>query len=547
MTSIGTGSGGNPGGPLIPLQRDIEATAWTEVNKAALGIVPDSIEKTFTDLNPRYTFGYLGGFGYRSTAGRPLLDHPLESLRYTQPSLVQDSNAWHTSYDSLVNQLPPDLLARFLKDRNLPFDQRNLSFVALDNILTTASKVLTRADQLGQSDHLSALETARTTQNILLPFAALKGAISTGHEALSEAQNFLLTQGANYRYFDGFRQTISQANTALTMLEQVNGSLSDTANGQLNPLAIQNAAKASVLLGKISSQLEQISLGDDLQLLLPSMKALETIASSLALPNTLTAPLFLASAWSSLGIFSSDSSLRPVGPQLEILINSLSAGLIAGIMPPSNKAGNELLSLMVSLSLASFISLAGLAVDSGLGLYPPRSDQDLNIAKFFAFESTLPLLVNSGILEAFYKEIIAVSGGDAEAQRLGGSTLANAAYLLIMLSGALAANQSATRLIENESRSLQEGIASVKEIEQKARVEHDASVAHAIQLLTIAMESRDYKGFEDAFNSILENIGVSPASLSTDLATIQDLGKTVVGASEDKILDPNMTTIIHLM
>lgn len=545
MSSVGTGVGGNVGGPLIPLQRDVEATAWTEVNKASLGIVRDSIEQTLVELNPRYTFGYLGGFGYRSAATRPFLDHPLDSLKLSQLASAQDSNLWRTSYDGFINQLPPDLLARFLKEKSLPFEQRNLSFVALDNLLTTAAKVLVRTGQLGQTEYLTPLEETRTTLNILLPFAALKGAIANGNEMVSEAKNFLSTKGANYRYFDGFHSLLTQLQTALTLLERVNGSLANTVNGQLSPQALRDAAKATALLGSIGSQLEQISLGTDLQLLLPSIRAMETIASSLALQNTLTAPLFLAMAWSSLGIFSSDTPLGPLGPQFEILVNALSAGLIAGMMPPSNKAGNELLSLMVTLSLTTFIGLAALSVDSGLGLYPPRSEQDVQSARFFAFEAAVRLLVSSGILETFYREVIAASGGDAEAQRLGASTLANAAYLLIILGGALVAGHSPTRLIENESNYLQQGILSAEEMEKRVANE-ESTAAHAIQLLAIALESRDYEGFQEALNSALETLGIAPESLTIDLAAIYELGKTVAGASDTQNLDAN-TTFINVM
>lgn len=548
MSSVGTGVGGNVGGPLIPLQRDIEATAWTEVNKAALGIVPDSIEKAFIEFSPRYTFGYLGGFGYRSAASRPLLDHFLESVRFTQPSTTQEADtAWRSAYDRLANQLPPDLLARFSRERNLPFEHRNLSFIALDNLLTTAAKVLTRADQLGQTSHLDALEETRTTLNILLPFAALKGAINNGNETLVEVKNFLMLQGANYRYFDGFQQLLPQLQRALTLLERVNSTLSDTVNGQLTPQAIRDAAKAAALLATIGSQLERISLGTDLQLLLPSIKTLETIASSLALQNTLTAPLFLAAAWSSLGIFTSDSPLGPLGEPFEILVNALSAGLIAGIMSPSNKAGNELLSLMVTLSLTTFISLTALAIDSGLGLYPPRSDQDLQGARFFAFEAAIQLLVSSGILETFYREIIAVSGGDTEAQRLGASTLANATYLLLILSGALAAAQSPNRLIENEERHLQQGILATEEMERRVENEQTAHASQAIKLLTIALESRDYDAFLDVFHGVLENLGIAPDTLNIDMKALHNIGRTLAGLSDTRDIDPNLTNIINVM
>jgi hypothetical protein len=172
MTSVGTGVGGNVGGNAIPLQRELEATAWTEINKAALGM-RDSIEQAFTQLNPRYSTGYLGGFGYKTTAENPLLDHPLESMRSSESFNKYTDNNWQAAYDDLVNQLPTDLRARFNRETNKPFEQRNPSFAALDNLLQLTAKFLTQASIQSKPIEASSLEEARTTLNLLLPFAAL--------------------------------------------------------------------------------------------------------------------------------------------------------------------------------------------------------------------------------------------------------------------------------------------------------------------------------------------------------------------------------------
>jgi hypothetical protein len=548
MSSIGgSGVGGNTGGPLVPTQRDIETTAWTQVNKQALGIVPDSIEKSFHDLSPRYTFGYLGGFGYRSTAGNPLLDHPLESIRYTRPSPAEVSDGWRTSYEHLTQQLPPEIAARLLKERNLPFENRNLSFVALDNVLVSASKVLTQAQSLGGSQELGALEEMRTTLNIMLPFAALKGSISTGSEVLTEAHQFLSDQGPNYRYFDGFNNLSSQLNKAIGLMQRVDGSLGETVNGQLPLSAMQDAAKAATVLGSISSQLEKISLGDDLQMLLPTVRAMESVATSLALPNTTSAPLFLALSWGSLGLFHSDSPLGTLGIPFETLMNAISQGTVAGIMPANNKAGNELLTMMLTLSATTWIGLASLAVDTGLGLYPSKSAQEVEAARFFAFETALHFVTNSNILETFYKEAIAISGGNPEAQNEGSVLLAQFSHLTIMLAGALAGKQSALRLIENEADALQQGAQVAENIEARRESEQTTDAAISIKLLSLALQSHDYEGFSDAYGNFLNGLGVSQEDLNKDLTLISKAGQNVAGLSNAGPMDPHLTTMINVM
>lgn len=546
MTSVGTGVGGNVGGPAVPLQRDIETTAWTEINKAALGLLADSIEKAFSEINPRYSTGYLGGFGYKSTAENPLLDHPLESLRLAQSFNQATDETWQLAYQDLVNQLPLDLLTRFILDGNKPFEQRNPSFVALDNLLLVTARILTQTQNLSQTMGVNSLEEARTALNILLPFAALKGSIAIGTEVMLAANNFLLSQGANYRYFDGFNNLLGQLQGAMSLLDRVNSSLNNTSNGQLSPQAIHLASKAANQLAAISSQLQRISLGNDLQLLLSTITSLQIVATSLALPETRTAPLFLALSISSIGLYTSQSPLGMIGPNLEKLINNLSLGLVTGLMPVNNKAGNELFSLMVTSSLVALVGLASLTVDSGLGIYPRRDAFGINAAHFFAFEAALQLAVSSKFIDIFYQEAIAVSGGNAEAQIRGSTVLGQVAVLLMVLSGSLAAHQSPLRLLENLSNYLSLGIKAAGDIERNAESDQTVATAIALKLFSIALESNDYEGFLDAFNTFLENLGISQDALKADIAKINSVAGGIAGLNTEN-LDSHLTGITHIV
>lgn len=546
MTSVGTGVGGNVGGPAVPLQRDIETTAWTEINKAALGLLADSIEKAFSEINPRYSTGYLGGFGYKSTAENPLLDHPLESLRLAQSFNQATDETWQLAYQDLVNQLPLDLLTRFILDGNKPFEQRNPSFVALDNLLLVTARILTQTQNLSQTMGVNSLEEARTALNILLPFAALKGSIAIGTEVMLAANNFLLSQGANYRHFDGFNNLLGQLQGAVSLMDRVNNSLNNTINGQLSPQAIHLASKAANQLAAISSQLQRISLGNDLQLLLSTITSLQIVATSLALPETRTAPLFLALSISSIGLYTSQSPLGMIGPNLEKLINNLSLGLVTGLMPVNNKAGNELFSLMVTSSLVALVGLASLTVDSGLGIYPRRDAFGINAAHFFAFEAALQLAVSSRFIDIFYQEAIAVSGGNAEAQIRGSTVLGQVAVLLMVLSGSSAAHQSPLRLLENLSNYLSLGIKAAGDIERNAESDQTVATAIALKLCSIALESNDYEGFLDAFNTFLENLGISQDALKADIAKINSVAGGIAGLNAEN-LDSHLTGITHIV
>jgi hypothetical protein len=521
MTTTGSGVGGNIGGPQIPLQNELEATAWTNVNKMALGIVRDSIEQAFTVMNPRYSVGYLGAFGYRSTSSNPLLDHPLENVRRSELTPPQTGdNSWVAAYENLVNQLPPDLLARFNSQASKPFDQRNSSFTALDNLFKTTAKILTQMQALSQPTPSGSLEETRTVLNLLLPFAALKGSITNGQELLNSAQNFVSAQGPNYRYFDAFSNLLNKFQGTLSILEGINANLGTAIDGQLSPQTIAAAAKASQQLGTLRSQLEKISLGNDLQMLLSTITTLETVATALSLPNTATASLFIAASTASLGLFAPDIASGILGPSYQTLLNNVNTGLIGSLIPANNKAGNEFLSLIIALSLSTFAGLGTIAYNSGLGLYPKNDPQALDAAHAFAFDIGLQLAVSSGFIESFYDEIIKVAGGSADAQRIGSSALAQLAHLIIILSGSAESNTNPAQLIEGEATYINQGILSASEVEKGAESEKTAPAAIAIQLATQALESQDYEGFLDAVNNMLESIGTSLDALKADTSQL---------------------------
>lgn len=509
MTTTGSGVGGSIGGPQIPLQNELEASAWTNINKAALRITKDSIERAFVELNPRYQVGFLGGFGYRTTAQNPLLDHPLENVRRSELAPQLKDESWLPAYDNLVNQLPADLLARFNYERGKPFEQRDQSFTAVDNLFRVTAKILAKAEQLAQPAPAGSLEDERTVLNLLLPFAALKGAIANGHEIFGSAQDFLNSQGANYHYFDGFSNLLSKLQTPMGLMEGVNASLNTALEGQLSPQSVAAAGKAAHQLAELRSQLERISLGNDLQMLLTTIKSMETVTTALSLPNTSTAPLFMAASFASLGLFTSDSAGGMLGPAFQSLLNNVNTGLIGSLMTPENKAGNELTSLIFALSLTTFAGLGSIAYHSGLGLYPKTDAQTLDQTHLFAFDIALQLAVSSGFIENFYKEIIAVSGGSADAQQLGSSTLAQLAHLIIILSGSVESKSNPAQLIEGAAKYIHQGVSSASEMEKTAQSEKTAAAAIAIQLATLALESHDYEGFLDAFNNMLESIGTS--------------------------------------
>jgi hypothetical protein len=564
MTIGGSGVGGNSGnigGPPNPLPQEMEASAWAQTNRLALGIVPEgsSFILPFQQIIERYQTGYLGGFGYKTAAENPLLGHPLEVQRRAESSTQQQNNSWQTAYQNFIDQLPPELQARFDAESKKPFEQRNLSFVALDNNLQLAAKILTQLESSSKPAPAESLEETRTALNLIFPFASLVGVLKNSQEVVQSAQQLLTQQGANYRYFDSFNNVLSQLQSPISLMSKVYNSLNNTGIGQLSPQAANAAGKAAQQLTAIATQIEKTSLGADLQLLLPTIKSLEMVASAFSLQNSASASLFIALHIASIGLFSSQSSSGILGQGFETVTVNLNQGIIASIMPENNLAGKELLSNFVIASFAILSGITSLSVQSGLGLYPINRDlKDIENAHFFASEIALQLAVSSGLLNSIYKEVISISGGDEQAQEVGSSILVNMAELLIIFT--IANNPTkAARLIENMAVNFSQGINSANDLQeeiQKEDQQHEelkkendkrTILSIAIKLAGLALESQNYEAFLEATNNLLEDLGTSPITLKKDLSTIGTITSSIVGITSRGDPNQQITGIINII
>jgi hypothetical protein len=211
--TAGSGSGGSGalGVPLSPTQRDIEATAWTEVNKAALGIVHDSIELSFSQIDQRYSKSHLGTqTGYRAREEQPVLDHSIDTARVLQSSTLPMQASWNAAYEQLVSQLPPDVLARFTSEQQKPPNERDPSFTAVANVLMLGAQILTMIGIHSQPPSPDSLEAAHTQNNQDASIMAMKQSIINTVQVADQAEEFLDEQGANLPYFDEYRDAITQ-------------------------------------------------------------------------------------------------------------------------------------------------------------------------------------------------------------------------------------------------------------------------------------------------------------------------------------------------
>ena len=170
----GSGVGGNPGSPQTPMQRELEATAWTEVNKLAPGINFDSLDTVMTEISPRYVFGYLGAFGYRSSPGQPLLDHPLESVRAEQPSRVPVGANLQEAYNGLFQSLPDDLQGSLTAQKQPPPEEQSSTLTALDSTLSLMANFIVHLHNAAETAAPGTVQAEQELLNFLFPYRRLK-------------------------------------------------------------------------------------------------------------------------------------------------------------------------------------------------------------------------------------------------------------------------------------------------------------------------------------------------------------------------------------
>lgn len=223
-TGSGSGAGGTGslGSPSSPTQREIEASAWTEVNKARLGIVPDSIDVSFSQIDQRYSTSHLGTqTGYRAREDQPLLDHSIESTRILQSLNVPIDASWAATYEHLISQLPPGILARFLLEQQKPLNERDPSFAAMADVLMGYAKILTTVDLHCRSPDPASLEAARTELNLIVPMVAMRQSSINAFQAATKAEEFLNEQGANLPQHDEYQNVITQIKGYAEILSKI--------------------------------------------------------------------------------------------------------------------------------------------------------------------------------------------------------------------------------------------------------------------------------------------------------------------------------------
>lgn len=198
------------GGPSQMGARELEATAIAQLNKIALGLVADSIEISFIKLGGNV-------WKYQASAPRPTLA-PLESARHDSLKEAEDKS-WKAFFDQLVENLPSEVAARLIREKQKAKEERNISYTALEEVLVTTAKALAFVQAASKLDDKASIAALNNLVNLLVIDNAVIHLNHLGKEFFKEAHHFLDSVGSNYTHHDKLMHDVQEAEKNLKLLE----------------------------------------------------------------------------------------------------------------------------------------------------------------------------------------------------------------------------------------------------------------------------------------------------------------------------------------
>lgn len=195
MPSASSGVGDDLGSTPYPSIREQETTAFVQVNRERLGIIQDSLEVVFTQFGGNI-------WKYETSADNPVLA-PLVTVRGSQSKDSDQEGMWQAWFDNLLEQVPRDTKIKYLRDLQLPPENRNPAYGALGNALTGIAKFLTW------------MET--TQPDNLTPAAQVdpKNFVVASQSLFLSMKSHLEDLGPNDPDYDRLTNVITQAETLL--------------------------------------------------------------------------------------------------------------------------------------------------------------------------------------------------------------------------------------------------------------------------------------------------------------------------------------------
>lgn len=411
--TISPGTGGTVGGPATPTQRELEATAWAYSTSQQLGITRDSTIIPFSQVDADAVWKY------KSSANHPKI--PLMNLRMLLTPEKAPDQSWIDVFTALLDQLPDDVRLRLIEEGQLPPEERDQAYVALDTVLGATARSLVWLQAAAEAP-------VDPTGNELLSTRALQGTIALGSELLNRIEDYL-TGRQNSPHFDRLVGMANQMEDALQDLDDL-----------AHPLG-SNKQSLGLLTGDLQAFQVQ-SRGDELQVLRSLADAMATISAGRAMHEGNPA-LLLGLQTAMTGIGSADSASGVFLPGLMDATGVLSDRLLAGFLPHSDAGSKMLLPLLVR---GLMVATTGLASVEG-------SSDTMALG--------MQMGIGSGVLESICREVALACGASPNTAGPAADFLAlTAVGMMIQMAGVK--NSNAEALVENLAEHLGKWLTNVE-------------------------------------------------------------------------------------
>ena len=195
--------------------RELETTAAIVVAKEGLAIVADTIVMSFTKMA-------AGLWNYNANSSQPALSHPLETIRSATLNTKDDDSNWGKFYDDLVKQMPAETAARLLREKDKAREDRDSSYTALDQFLTTAAKGLAFIESASEVGAATSISLRNQALNLALPSILAENFGKNGEFILNAALKFLESIGPNDQHYDKLTNNLDQGKAALKFMQDLN-------------------------------------------------------------------------------------------------------------------------------------------------------------------------------------------------------------------------------------------------------------------------------------------------------------------------------------
>lgn len=319
MTVGGFGPGNVGAGQQQPMQRDIETSAWAEAAKVIAGLISPDQMRSFVETNPQTTWKYS------TEAGKPDLDHILTTIRMNLESLEGEETEWQALYREFIAMLPEAIQAELEYQMTLPLNEQRMEYIILNRIAVFFAMYMSWLTRVTAPKNPNSPEVRGSEINAGLPLLAMAGGISQADEIATQAREYLSVVGPNDPNYDAMSNALAEYESIHDEIRSLAQAIADgTDPNTLTDEFSDLANRIHLLLTNVTNA----GYGDQLQILIPSLQAMETLTAALSIENA--SPTLLLSFTTALtGINSSESAGGLIGPHLQQVMEGLIGGILS--------------------------------------------------------------------------------------------------------------------------------------------------------------------------------------------------------------------------